>query len=422
MMNPSLNPHKYSLKFLLNIAHYTHLKPREAFTSLLTLNVMIFVFISAFIFSVHDGEARPLPPKKSGELRVHFIDIGQGDSALIESPTGKRILVDSGPSRSKKKLDAYLKALKVARVDMLINSHPHADHIGNAAHVLAQYKVKLIMDSGQAHPIRAYRELLSTAERLKIPMKIARKGRTIDIGGGASIQILGPRETLIRGSRSDLNSNSIVFRLSYKDASALFTGDAEEETEESLLREPKSLSASVLKVAHHGSAHASSDRFLEAVNPAYAVVSCSASNRYGHPDPETLHRMNRRGLEPWVTAERGSLVISTSGRRWTLSGEGAIPSSAYGGQLKRKKSPKRRRKTRALKDKTTSSTGLINLNTATISELKTLPRIGPKLAARIIKYRKENGPFSAVDEVTRVKGIGPKTLEKLRPLVKASAP
>ena len=349
-------------------------------------------------------------PKAEGVLRVHFIDIGQGDSALLEGPTGKRVLIDSGPSKSGDALMAYLKAVGAERIDMMINTHPHADHIGNAARVLNTLKVGLVLDSGFLHPIKAYRDLIEAIEQTHVPLKLARKGRDIDIGGGATLRILGPEEPLISGSRSDPNSNSIVFSLTYKGERALFTGDAEEETEARLLRSPERLPASLLKVAHHGSRHASSDHFLSAVSPQAAVISCSERNRYGHPAPETMARLKRHNVKVWVTATQGTVVADTSGEGWRLNGEpttSAQPAHA----------PLAHTATAHTPPPQTTATpqqkaGLININTANASELKGLPGIGPTLAKRIIKARAE-APFASAEELRRVKGIGPKTVQKI---------
>ena len=357
-------------------------------------------------------------PKAEGVVRVHFIDIGQGDSALIEGPTGKRVLIDSGPSKSGKQLISYLKALKIERLDLMINTHPHSDHIGNAAKLLRSFEVGVVLDSGWLHPIRAYRDLMEAIEETKVPLRIARKGRKIDIGGGASLHILGPEEPLIRNSRSDPNSNSVVFRLSYRGEAALFTGDAEEETESRLMRAPEHLSASLLKVAHHGSRHASSDHFLNAVRPKVAVISCSESNRYGHPAPETLKRLQRHGVQHWVTASQGTLVAETSGEGWSLNG---------GPQLKRGEEAPSATPSESARDMSAQvvaeaqpsapQAGLLNINSATAAQLQSLPGIGPALSKRIIKSREEEGPFSSASELSRVRGIGPKTVEKLKALV-----
>ena len=358
-------------------------------------------------------------PKREGEVRVHFIDIGQGDSALIEGPTGKRVLIDSGPSQSGGALKAYLRAVGATELDMMINTHPHADHIGNAAALVREMTVRLVLDSGFAHPIKQYRDLLDAVEETKTPIRIARRGRSIDIGGGASLELLGPEEPLISGSRSDPNSNSVVFRLTFGGQSALFTGDAEEETEERLLKTPERLRAGLLKVAHHGSRHASGDHFLDAVSPVAAVISCSDRNRYGHPAPETLGRLERRGVRHWVTALSGSLVAETDGRVWRLNGEVVGGASARAGQAAHTQAAHTQAAPKQQPPKQASAAdGRVNINTATAGELQALPGIGATLAQRILEERASGGPFSSAQDLRRVRGVGPKTIEKLAPLIR----
>lgn len=382
----------------------------------------IFGLGNSVLAQDHQASYAVQNPKKEGIIRVHFIDIGQGDSALIEGPTGKRVLIDSGPSKSGNRLVHYLKALGVERIDLMINTHPHADHIGNATRILKSFQVGLVLDSGWVHPIKAYRDLLDTVEELKIPIKIARKGRIIDIGGGAQIHILGPEDPLIRNSRSDPNSNSIVFRMTYKDEQALFTGDAEEETESRLLRAPEFLRANLLKVAHHGSSHASSDHFLSTVQPVIAVISCSEQNRYGHPAPETLTRLEKRKIEPWVTATKGTLVAETNGHGWSLNGGKVVNSRSKSPQTQQIEAmvTSQQNEATALQVNTEESTkaGLININQASATDLQGLPGIGPALSERILKHRQENGPYQSVDDLRKVKGIGPKTVTKLAPLIR----
>ena len=228
------------------------------------------------------------------------------------------------------------------------------------------------------------------------------------------MELLAPEEPFISGSRSDPNSNSIVFRLTYKDQAALFTGDAEEETEARLLAAPKKLRADLLKVAHHGSKHASGRAFLNAVKPKYAVVSCSDTNRYGHPAPETLAGLKRVEAQAMVTAQAGTIVASTEGQSWKFSTQKSSPITLQINEL-----PKKTNVIATDAQPKASSNALstkVNVNTASLAELKTLPRIGPALGKRIIESRKAER-FTEAGDLRRVRGIGAKTVERLAPLI-----
>ena len=250
-------------------------------------------------------------------LRVHFIDVGQGDAALIQTPGGRNVLIDSGPSRSKRHLLDYLEALGVRQIDLAINTHPHEDHVGGLLAVIERLDVKRVLLSGYVHTTSTYEKLIGAYESNRIPIKLARRGRTIKLDEQIFVVLLAPEDPLLTDTRSDANANSVIFRLSYGEIDFLFAGDAEHETEERVLsnaHEPDSLEAEFLKVAHHGSKYASSDTFLTAVGPKFAVISASSRNRYGHPAPETIERLRRRGTQILETFRLGNIIASTDGR------------------------------------------------------------------------------------------------------------
>lgn len=264
------------------------------------------------------------------ELRVHFLDVGQGDSALIISPTGKKVLIDGGGAETARRLALRLRAIDRRPIDVMVMTHPHADHMGGLSTVVRFVGIKQFLEPGFQHPSAAYEELL---ERVKkkvggpVEPRVSPEADpyTVDLGGGAFLEILWPRrptEDFLRGTRSDPNSNSIVARLVYGRTSVLFTGDAEPELEDKLLRiaRPR-LTATVLKVGHHGSRHSSTREFLRAVGAKAAVISCGAGNDYGHPAAETLERLGDAGAQVFRTDLGGEVLLASDGETVTLQSE-----------------------------------------------------------------------------------------------------
>lgn len=358
----------------------------------------------------------PIGELEGPVLEVHFIDVGQGDSALIRTPGGRIVLVDSGPSRGSRKLVDYLEALAVRRIDLTINTHNHADHIGGLVAVMDKIPVTRALVSGVVHPTPTYEKMLTRFEKSGVDVKIARAGRRVKLDEGVELDVIGPEEPLVHGSRSDPNANSVVFRLTYGEIDFLFTGDAEHETEERLLhRWRRRLSSEVLKVAHHGSRYATSEAFLNAVAPEFAVISSARKNRYGHPAPETIGRLEAHQIKIFQTARDGNVIAATDGTRmrWTLAPKSGDPHS--------------RARVWSTGDAPAQlpaapARGGIDLNEATVDELVALPGVGKKMAERIIADREANGPFRTVNDLARVKGVGKSKLGKLRPYATVSPP
>lgn len=258
-------------------------------------------------------------PAMAGTLRVEALDVGQGDAILITSPAGKRVLIDA--SIKSADVVGLLQQRGVTGLDLAVATHAHADHIGGMQAVIEALPVKLYTDSGIPHTTQTYLDLMAAIEAKEITYRPAQRGQSYSLDDGIRIEVLGPPQIPLSNTRSDLNSNSVVMRLSHGANCFLFTGDAEEPTEGELLRggmEP----CQVLKVAHHGSNHSSSDAFLRAVQPEVALISCGVANRYKHPGEETLDRLRSAGAEVYRTDLMGTVVVESDGKAISVRTEG----------------------------------------------------------------------------------------------------
>jgi competence protein ComEC len=245
-------------------------------------------------------------------LSVTFLDVGQGEAILIESASGNRMLIDGGPSG-----EAITAALGRSlpfydrRIDLIVVTHPQADHIGGLPAVLERYEVNAIMQSPAAGDSLAYQSWAEAIARSGATVIDARRGQEIDIGAGAEITILGPLSGAIHGA-GGVNDSSTVLLLSYGSTRILLTADISGNGEAALVASGTDMRADVLKVAHHGSATSTSGSFLARVHPGVAVVSAGRDNRFGHPDPETLTRLDQ--AEVFRTDQDGDVRVLTDGQ------------------------------------------------------------------------------------------------------------
>ena len=273
----------------------------------------------------------------ASELAVTFFDIGQGDSTLIVSPTGKRVLIDGGPPEAGERLVGYLAARRISSIDLVILTHPHADHLGGLKRVVGAVPIKMFIDAAYPSNSPGYTGLLNALSMRGVVVKQATAGRQMDLGGGALLTFLGPPTPWLTHTRSDINANSVVARLTWQNRTALFTGDSEPETERWLLAQKDRgagvLRAELLKVAHHGGRFSSTTAFLQAVAPRIAVISVGTGNDYGHPTPEALARLTEVGARVLRTDLSGEVTVrSRDGQPWTVqpARSGSSPQVAHG--------------------------------------------------------------------------------------------
>lgn len=268
------------------------------------------------------GIFRPAPTGGDGKLRVYFLDVGQGDSTLILFGN-KTILVDAGEIGEGGRVINDLRMLGVTRIDLLVASHPHSDHIGGMEDVLAVFPVGRVFDTGFPHTSALYEKFLKTIDRKKIPYTVAEQGQTLDLDPALRITILSPP---VQRLGDDLNENSIVLRLSYGTIDILMTGDAGTVAEAALLKTGYALESEILKAGHHGSSRSTGPAFLARVDPEVAVISVGAGNSYGHPHAETLSALLRAGVTVYRTDRDGTVLVTSDGSSYTVRTEKAVGS------------------------------------------------------------------------------------------------
>ena len=242
----------------------------------------------------------------SHQLSIHYIDVGQGDAALLQLPGGKTCLIDAGPGSRKEALLDYLDEAGVTYIDYLIATHPHEDHIGGMQAALERYDVGTIVMPRVNHTTKVYTNLLETIRAQGKTVVTAKAGVTLFSEGGAEAVLLSPTgETY-----SDLNAYSAVLQLTYGSTSFLFMGDLPEAQEKTLSGLKH---CDVLKVGHHGSRTSTGEALLSAVTPVNAVISLGEGNSYGHPHQEALQRLQNAGAIVWRTDEDGTITVVTTG-------------------------------------------------------------------------------------------------------------
>jgi len=260
----------------------------------------------------------PLDDELPGELIIYFLDVGQGDASVIRTPGGRVVLVDTGEEPSG--VAGFLREKGVERVEMMLLSHPHADHIGGARAVLDQFEVGTVAEPGYVHTSNLYAELLERIVELRDAGLVAyaapRAGDLLDVDPSMTAVVLHPDEPL----PDEANNASLVVRFVYGSFSVLFTGDCEEEGEEAVLArwDGSDLASTVLKVGHHGSASSTTPAFLAAVAPAVAVIQVGEGNPYGHPSPTVLSRLGAAGAEVYLTSEDGTVIVHSDGQTWEV--------------------------------------------------------------------------------------------------------
>jgi competence protein ComEC len=271
-----------------------------------------------------DATSEEPEPPLDDAVEIHHIDVGQADATLIIEPEGETMLIDSGDWRQDgEAVIAYLEAQDIDRIDHLVATHGHADHIGGHEAVIDHFEeekdgIGRAYDSGVASTSQTYERYLDAVERHDVDLRTVSNGDSFEFGA-TTVDIYNPPAG---DSGSDLHENSVALSIRIGETSYLTTGDAEGHVEERLVdAHGEALDAGIYQAGHHGSSTSSSEPFLDVVDPEVAVISSARESQYGHPHDETLEAFADRGIETYWTGVHGDIVVRTDGEETTVTTE-----------------------------------------------------------------------------------------------------
>jgi len=281
-------------------------------SGLLAINlIFLFYFLS---FTPTETAFSPTPSlPENNNLKVIFLDVGQGDAILIQTEAQQNILIDGGPdSQIIYKLDQYI-PLTSRKIDLAVLTHADPDHLNGLIEVLKRYKVKQVMETGLEDNDLGYREWKKLIQEKQIPKILTFAGQIINLNENLKLEVLSPSKEL--HEKSSNNLTSIVAKLSLNQVTFLLTGDAPKEIEQDLIQRKIDLKSDVLKVGHHGSKTSTTLEFLKAVKPKYAVISVGENNKFGHPSLRVLKNLEKVNAQILRTDQMGDIIFTTDGEK-----------------------------------------------------------------------------------------------------------
>ncbi|SFE30425.1 Metal-dependent hydrolase, beta-lactamase superfamily II [Lentibacillus persicus] len=267
--------------------------------------ISVIMAVAIFAPDVYHAE-------QASEMEVHFIDVDQGDSILIQTPSGKNILIDGGPPKAGKKVTAFLEKQDVKKLDLMIATHPDIDHIGGLLEVMKSVDVERIMDTGKIHSTRTYARYISQIMKRQIPIEIAERNDFLQVDPLLQARILNTDNS----SKSN-NESSIVLKLTFGKIDFLLMSDVKKKQEKELI-EKHNLNSEIVKVAHHGSRTSTSLDFLKKVSPNAAILTYGKKNRFGHPVDRVMKNLQKVGTAIYPTAAFGDITVRTDGKGFVI--------------------------------------------------------------------------------------------------------
>lgn len=252
--------------------------------------------------------------KVSGNLKVHYIDVGQADSILIQQGSSN-MLIDAGNNADSNLVVNYLKKQGVKKLDYLVGTHPHEDHIGGLDVVIKSFTIGKVFMPKKTSTTQTYKDVITAIKSKKLNVTTPTPNTTYSLGQ-AKWTILAPAKNK---DYEDINNYSIVCKLKFGNNTFLFDGDAEAISEMEMVKAKYDLKADVLKVGHHGSSSSTCANFLNAVNPKYTVISVGKDNSYNHPQKSTMDRLKAKGVKVYRTDECGTIIVTSDGNKITFN-------------------------------------------------------------------------------------------------------
>jgi DNA internalization-related competence protein ComEC/Rec2 len=251
-----------------------------------------------------------------GSLKVIFLDVGQGASQLLISPSGKTMLIDAGNNDKESLMLDYLQKYNLTKLDIVIGTHPDADHIGGLDKVIDHFNIgKIYMPKVQSNT-RTFESLLKSIKNKGLKVSTAKAGLQLQWDDKVTIQMIAPTKAY-----PDANDNSAVIHVSYGNTSFMLTGDAEAESEKGIIASGVNLQSDVLLVGHHGSKSSTSLDFLKKVKPQYAIIQSGKENKYGHPHTVTLKLLKAQGIKIYRNDLNGTIEVTSDGARLQITSE-----------------------------------------------------------------------------------------------------
>lgn len=336
-----------------------------------------------------------LPP-----LTVHYLDVGQADATLFQFSDGDEdytLLYDTGDWRGNE-IVPYLQGLGIDYLDIVMISHPHADHIGQLDKVLQSVEVGEVWMSSNTAESQAYQNAVKTIIEKDIDFDEPSAGDVFDIGS-LVLTILHPASLT-----GKLNEDSISFHAQYGDVSFLFTGDAGKAEEKQMMQGSLPIEANFLQLGHHGSNTSSDESFVDKVNPDHAIYSAGKNNSYGHPHPDILNLFQEKGIPLHGTDEKGTIIVITDGKDYEIDTKQMAKSK----NPTAKKSKQEKKQQPAAED--TATGNCVDINSASFEEVQGIIHIGESRAELLIEAR----PYKSVDDLTKINGIGPARIADIK--------